>query len=212
MNEKQIDALLDSMKEREIAPLSAQSQEAICAGLHAGMRRRRSQAYGVLAVLALICGFLCGNRLFKKDAAASDLDGTSALLAFAQELFPETGVTVVDGEIMTFDHNNGGNAEKFLSLCMHRLNGKDPVTFAVCVSDNDYILLKEGPVTGEIFVDSCSEDKMVVIVDLEFSRPDGEKQKVKDAVVVYPTGGPTVIGYAPKDYCVEFFIDSKRKG
>ena len=212
MNEKQIDSLLESIKEAELAPLDRSSQDAIFAGLHAGMRQRRRRAYGVLAALALICVFLCGSRLVKKDDAASEFGGIPAVLAFAQELFPETGVAVVDEEIITFDHQNGRNAEKLLRLCMHRLDGKDPVTFAVFVSDNDYIMLTDGPVTGEIFVDSFSELQAVVIVDLEFSRPDGAKQKVKDAVVVHPTCGPTVIGSAPKDYCVEFVMDSIRKG
>jgi hypothetical protein len=95
---------------------------------------------------------------------------------------------------------------------MHRLNGKVPVTFDVIVEDNDYITLKEGPITGEIFVNRCSESEVIVDVDLVFICPDGKKQEIKQTVPMFPIGIGCARASVPEDYVLEFYMDTLNKG
>ena len=216
MNDKQIDNLLEIMKERPCPTMDKTSEEAIVAGLHDGIRRQRRNtiAVSVVVLLVVVCVFI-GRGFLKDDVQESIVEWqwtNRAKLAAVQELFSGTGIALVNGELITFEHDGAEAGEKLLGLCLHRINGKAPITFDVIVSDNDYIALKEGPITGEILVNRCSEHEVIVDVDLVFERPDGKKLKVKETVPMFPIGVGTGKGSVPEDYMLEFFMDTLHKG
>ena len=215
MNDRQIDNLLEKMKERPCLTMDKHSEEVIVAGLHDGIRRERRNAFAVLVgvLLLVVCVFI-GKSLLKDDVkeVVEAQWRNRAKLAAVQELFSGTGVALVNGELLTFEHDEEQPGDIYLQLCLHRINGKAPITFDVIVEDNDYIALKEGPITGEIFVNRCSELEVIVDVDLVFDRPDGEKLKVKEAVPMFPIGVGTGRGSVPEDYVLEFYMDTLHKG
>ena len=212
MNDTQIDSLLEKMKGSGLPSLDSKSEEAIVAKLHIGIRRHRRNSFAALAILA--AGFACifiGKGIFKCGVLETAMSPI-AKLAVAQEMFPETGVALVNGELITFEHQATQTTGKYLGLCLHRSNGKASMTLDTIVGDDDYIALTDGPVTGGILVNRCSEREMIVDVDLVFSRPNGRKQNVKETVLLHPSGLGTASSPAHDDYSLEFVMGSIPKG
>lgn len=216
MNDKEIDTLLEEIKGCSPNTMDSRSEEAIVAGLHAGIRRQRRNtiALSLGVLLVLLAGVFSWRSLLKDDTQniVERQWRDCAKLMLVHDLFPETGVALVNGELITFEHEEKKAGDIYLRLCMHRLNGKVPVTFDVIVEDNDYITLKEGPITGEIFVNRCSESEVIVDVDLVFICPDGKKQEIKQTVPMFPIGIGCARASVPEDYVLEFYMDTLNKG
>lgn len=166
MNDRQIDSLLEQMKTESSPALDCQAEEAILNGLHDGIRRRRRMAYGLMATVALVLVCLIctiGGKTGRNSgqepeavAGAWSAEEGQAMLAELEleQLFQETGVACVNGEIVTFEHQEEQNGKKLLCL---RLAGQDGASMKleVVIPDNDYLVLKDGPVTGEMLISSC---------------------------------------------------------
>ena len=201
MNESQIDSLLEKMGERGRSG-DFQSEEAVLAGFHAAVRRRRRRTRAVLLGLsaAVVC-VIAGFSVWRRSARDAEMgfgdrsDLVAAELSIVQGMFPDAGVALVNGEITTFEHWEEPAGEMYLFL--EHGSGSDRMTLAVAVADDDFIVLNEGDITGEILVNRCSEHEMVVEVELAFARPNGERQTVKDIAVLSSKGESLGIGSSP---------------
>ena len=210
MNSEQIDSLLEQMKKRDCAQMDANAEEAICARLRHGIRRRRRVTNAICALLTVVLACSCFLYLHRKQEASEEI---CKRLELMQTLFPETGISLANGEIFTFEKQDNQPRTQHLGLKLTRINGKDPVTLDLIVGSEDYITLNEGPVTGELLITRCSDkDEAVIDFNLVFCQPNGQIQRIKDSVILYPIGVSCSIGSVPQDYQLSLTLDSISKG
>ena len=215
MNDNQIETLLEKMKQRPSLQMDRCSEDSIIAGLHGEIRKHRRNTFAVsISLLLLLSGVFIGKSLINNDARknAKELWENRAMLAEFQNLFPETGVALVNGNVLTFEHDDGPTEKKYLGICISRINGEVPITFDAIVADGDYISLKDGLITGEILVNRCSEQEVIIDIDLLFSYPNGKKQNVKETVLLCPVGNGLAKASAADDYLLECYMDTLNRG
>ena len=81
------------------------------------------------------------------------------------------------------------------------------MTIDVIVSDNDYVTIGNGPVTGDLLISRCSDSEAVV----DFSLNIGKERSLKDIVAVQKTGDQFTANASLKDYVLELQILPIRK-
>ena len=192
MNDRQIDSLLEEARAQQPPEITPQRTEAICGGLRTGIRHRHriertALASGVVLVVAL------WGLMFHRTKNAEEEQTASAVvlekLAMARTVFPETGVALVNGEVMLVERQEkDGGGRQYLQIRLAK-DGQELVSVDVIVSDDDYVVFDEGPVTGEVLVSRC-DGESIVDCDLVVRRPDGRRDRLKEAIVLNaPDGG-----------------------
>ncbi len=212
MNDRQIDSLLEAMRENGRCETDVKADEAICARFRHAVRRRRRITYMACAAFFIALIASCYKYYYNPGPTKEEV---VEKLEVAQMMFPETGVSLVNGEISTYEKQNDEPGSQWLKLQLQRLNGKEPIRVDLLVAQEDYIRLTDGPVTGELLVSSCPVNNGETIVeativefDLVFRRPDGSNQHVRNQVVLYPIGVSCSVGSVPEDYNLGLYLDS----
>ena len=205
MNEQQIDNLLEDMKSSNmIQNLHGKSDDEFCQDFHNRLaqnrRRRLLAAVSVITVIFVLSVFL---RMGNRPARQNDLQP----LEVAEAIFPETGVALINGELVTCDRQEENAADYCLKMRLSNHDGTAPMTIDVIVSDNDYVTIGNGPVTGDLLISRCSDSEAVV----DFSLTVGQQHVLKDIVAVQKNGGHFAANASSKDYNLELQILPIRK-
>ena len=178
MNEQQIDNLLEDMKSpNTIQTRHGKTDDEFCQDFHNRLaqnrRRRLLAAVSVITVIFVLSVFL---RMGNRPARQNDLQP----LEVAEAIFPETGVALINGELVTCDRQEENAADYCLKMRLSNHDGTAPMTIDVIVSDNDYVTIGNGPVTGDLLISRCSDSEAVV----DFSLTVGQQHVLKDIVAV----------------------------
>ena len=205
MNEQQIDNLLEDMKSSNmIQNLHGKTNNEFCQDFHNRLaqnrRRRLLAAVSVITVIFVLSVFL---RMGNRPARQNDLQP----LEVAEAIFPETGVALINGELVTCDRQEENAADYCLKMRLSNHDGTAPMTIDVIVSDNDYVTIGNGPVTGDLLISRCSDSEAVV----DFSLTVGQQHVLKDIVAVQKNGGHFAANASSKDYNLELQILPIRK-
>ena len=205
MNEQQIDNLLEDMKSSNmIQNLHGKTNDEFCQDFHNRLaqnrRRRLLAAVSVITVIFVLSVFL---RMGNRPARQNDLQP----LEVAEAIFPETGVALINGEVVTCDRQEENSADYCLKMRLSNHDGTAPMTIDVIVSDNDYVTIGNGPVTGDLLISRCSDSEAVV----DFSLTVGQQHVLKDIVAVQKNGGHFAANASSKDYNLELQILPIRK-
>ena len=205
MNEQQIDNLLEDMKSPNmIQNLHGKTDDEFCQDFHNRLaqnrRRRLLAAVSVITVIFVLSVFL---RMGNRPARQNDLQP----LEVAEAIFPETGVALINGELVTCDRQEENAADYCLKMRLSNHDGTAPMTIDVIVSDNDYVTIGNGPVTGDLLISRCSDSEAVV----DFSLTVGQQHVLKDIVAVQKNGGHFAANASSKDYNLELQILPIRK-
>ena len=205
MNEQQIDNLLEDMKSSNmIQNLHGKTNDEFCQDFHNRLaqnrRRRLLAAVSVITVIFVLSVFL---RMGNRPARQNDLQP----LEVAEAIFPETGVALINGELVTCDRQEENSADYCLKMRLSNHDGTAPMTIDVIVSDNDYVTIGNGPVTGDLLISRCSDSEAVV----DFSLTVGQQHVLKDIVAVQKSGGHFAANASSKDYNLELQILPIRK-
>ena len=205
MNEQQIDNLLEDMKSSNmIQNLHGKTDDEFCQDFHNRLaqnrRRRLLAAVSVITVIFVLSVFL---RMGNRPARQNDLQP----LEVAEAIFPETGVALINGELVTCDRQGENSADYCLKMRLSNHDGTAPMTIDVIVSDNDYVTIGNGPVTGDLLISRCSDSEAVV----DFSLTVGQQHVLKDIVAVQKSGGHFAANASSKDYNLELQILPIRK-
>ena len=205
MNEQQIDNLLEDMKSSNmIQNLHGKTDDEFCQDFHNRLaqnrRRRLLAAVSVITVIFVLSVFL---RMGNRPARQNDLQP----LEVAEAIFPETGVALINGELVTCDWQEENAADYCLKMRLSNHDGTAPMTIDVIVSDNDYVTIGNGPVTGDLLISRCSDSEAVV----DFSLTVGQQHVLKDIVAVQKNGGHFAANASSKDYNLELQILPIRK-
>ena len=205
MNEQQIDNLLEDMKSSNmIQNLHGKTNDEFCQDFHNRLaqnrRRRLLAAVSVITVIFVLSVFL---RMGNRPARQNDLQP----LEVAEAIFPETGVALINGELVTCDRQEENAADYCLKMRLSNHDGTAPMTIDVIVSDNDYVTIGNGPVTGDLLISRCSDSEAVV----DFSLTVGQQHVLKDIVAVQKSGGHFAANASSKDYNLELQILPIRK-
>ena len=205
MNEQQIDNLLEDMKSSNmIQNLHGKTNNEFCQDFHNRLaqnrRRRLLAAVSVITVIFVLSVFL---RMGNRPARQNDLQP----LEVAEAIFPETGVALINGELVTCDRQEENAADYCLKMRLSNHDGTAPMTIDVIVSDNDYVTIGNGPVTGDLLISRCSDSEAVV----DFSLTVGQQHVLKDIVAVQKSGGHFAANASSKDYNLELQILPIRK-
>ena len=200
MNEQQIDNLLEDMKSSNmIQNLHGKTDDEFCQDFHNRLaqnrRRRLLAAVSVITVIFVLSVFL---RMGNRPARQNDLQP----LEVAEAIFPETGVALINGELVTCDRQEENAADYCLKMRLSNHDGTAPMTIDVIVSDNDYVTIGNGPVTGDLLISRCSDSEAVV----DFSLTVGRQHVLKDIVAVQKSGGHFTANASSKDYNLELQI------
>ncbi|MBQ9445625.1 MAG: hypothetical protein IJU61_03455 [Victivallales bacterium] len=200
MNEQQIDNLLEDMKSSNmIQNLHGKTNDEFCQDFHNRLaqnrRRRLLAAVSVITVIFVLSVFL---RMGNRPARQNDLQP----LEMAEAIFPETGVALINGEVVTCDRQVENSADYCLKMRLSNHDGTAPMTIDVIVSDNDYVTIGNGPVTGDLLISRWSDSEAVV----EFSLTVGQQHVLKDIVAVQKSGGHFAANASSKDYNLELQI------
>ena len=201
MNEQQIDNLLEDMKSSNmIQNLHGKTDDEFCQNFHNRLaqnrRRRLLAAVSVITVIFVLSVFLRMNH------APSDKQNDLQPLEMAEAIFPETGVALINGEVVTCDRQEENSADYCLKMRLSNHDGTAPMTIDVIVSDNDYVTIGNGPVTGDLLISRCSDSEAVV----DFSLNIGKDRLLKDIVAVQKTGAHFTASASSKDYNLELQI------
>ena len=205
MNEQQIDNLLEDMKSpNTIQTRHGKTDDEFCQDFHNRLaqnrRRRLLAAVSVITVIFVLSVFL---RMGNRPARQNDLQP----LEVAEAIFPETGVALINGEVVTCDRQEENSADYCLKMRLSNHDGTAPMTIDVIVSDNDYVTIGNGPVTGDLLISRCSDSEAVV----DFSLTVGQQHVLKDIVAVQKNGGHFAANASSKDYNLELQILPIRK-
>ena len=143
----------------------------------------------------------------RMNDAPSDKENDIQPLEMAEAIFPDTGVALIYGEVVTCDRQEENSADYCLKMRLSNHDGTAPMTIDVIVSDNDYVTIGNGPVTGDLLISRCSDSEAVV----DFSLTVGQQHVLKDIVAVQKSGGHFAANASSKDYNLELQILPIRK-
>ena len=205
MNEQQIDNLLEDMKSpNTIQTRHGKTDDEFCQNFHNRLAQNRRRhllvAVSVIAVVIVLSVFL---RMGNRPARQNDLQP----LEMAEAIFPETGVAIIKGELVTCDRQEENAADYCLKMRLSNHDGTAPMAIDVIVSDNDFVTIGNGPVTGDLLISRCSDSEAVV----DFSLNIGKERSLKDIVAVQKNGGHFAANASSKDYNLELQILPIRK-
>ena len=205
MNEQQIDNLLEDMKSSNmIQNLHGKTDDEFCQDFHNRLAQNRRRhllvAVSVITVIFVLSVFL---RMGNRPARQNDLQP----LEVAEAIFPETSGALINGELVTCDRQEENAADYCLKMRLSNHDGTAPMTIDVIVSDNDYVTIGNGPVTGDLLISRCSDSEAVV----DFSLTVGQQHVLKDIVAVQKNGGHFAANASSKDYNLELQILPIRK-
>jgi hypothetical protein len=206
MNEQQIDNLLEDMKSSNtLQNLHGKSDDEFCHDFHNRLVQNRQRhllaTVAVIAVAIVLSLFLRMNnhRPIEHDSLQP--------LEIAEAIFPETGVAIINGELVTCDRQEENTADYCLKMRLSNHDGTAPMAIDVIVSDNDFVTIGNGPVTGDLLISRCSDSEAVV----DFSLNIGKERSLKDIVAVQKTGDQFTANASSKDYILELQILPIRK-
>ena len=206
MNEQQIDHLLEDMKSSNtLQNLHGKSDSEFCQDFHKYLVQNRQRhllaAVAVVAVVIVLSFFLRMNnhRTMEHDSLQP--------LEIAEAIFPETGVAIINGELVTCDRQEENAADYCLKMRLSSHDGTAPMAIDIIVSDNDFVTIGNGPVTGDLLISRCSDSEAVV----DFSLNIGKERSLKDIVAVQKTGDQFTANASSKDYILELQILPIRK-
>ena len=205
MNEQQIDNLLEDMKSSNtLQNLHGNSDDEFCHDFHNRLvQNRQRHLLATVAVIAVAIVLSLFLRMDNRPARQNDLQP----LEVAEAIFPETGVALINGEVVTCDRQGENSADYCLKMRLSNHDGTAPMTIDVIVSDNDFVTIGNGPVTGDLLISRCSDSEAVV----DFSLNIGKERSLKDIVAVQKTGDQFTANASLKDYVLELQILPIRK-
>ena len=212
MNDQQIESLLEKVRENSRCETDVIAEDAIWTRFRCAVRRRRRIAYAACAALFIVFAASCYKHYYHSGPTINDVLDR---LEVAQALFPEAGVCLVNWEISTYEKQSDEPGTQWLKLTLERMNGKEPLRIDLIVAQEDYIVLTDGPVTGELLVSRCGKDEFgetIVDFNLFYCRPDGSRLHIKNSVILFPFGVSSSVGSFPQDYVLGLYLDSIRKG
>ena len=187
-----------------IQNLHGKTDDEFCQDFHNRLAQNRRRhllvAVSVITVIFVLSVFL---RMGNRPARQNDLQP----LEVAEAIFPETGVALINGELVTCDRQEENAADYCLKMRLSNHDGTAPMTIDVIVSDNDYVTIGNGPVTGDLLISRCSDSEAVV----DFSLTVGQQHVLKDIVAVQKNGGHFAANASSKDYNLELQILPIRK-
>ena len=206
MNEQQIDNLLEDMKSpNTIQTRHGKTDDEFCQDFHNRLaQNRRRHLLVAVSVIAVVIVLSVSLRM---NHAPSDKQNDLQPLEMAEAIFPETGVALINGEVVTCDRQEENSADYCLKMRLSNHDGTAPMTIDVIVSDNDYVTIGNGPVTGDLLISRCSDSEAVV----DFSLNIGKDRLLKDIVAVQKSGGHFAASASSKDYDLELQILPIRK-
>ncbi len=206
MNEQQIDNLLEDMKSSTtLQNLHGKSDDEFCQDFHNRLVQNR-QRHLLAAVAVVAVAIVLSLCLRMNNYPPVEHDGLQPL-EIAEAIFPETGVAIINGELVTCERQEENTADYCLKMRLSSHDGTAPMAIDVIVSDNDFVTIGNGPVTGDLLISRCSDSEAVV----DFSLNIGKERSLKDIVAVQKTGGQFTANASSKDYNLELQILPIRK-
>jgi hypothetical protein len=206
MNEQQIDNLLDDMKSSNgLQAVHGKSDDEFCQDFKQRLaQNRRRHWVAAVSMLAIFCILGVCLRMSHRHPAGQD---SLQPLEIAEAFFPETGVALVNGELVTYDRQEENTADYCLKMRLSSHDGTAPMAIDVVVSDNDYVTIGNGPVTGALLISRCSDSEAVIDFSLNF----GNERSLKDIIAVQKSGEQFTANASSKDYILELQILPIRK-
>ena len=206
MNEQQIDNLLDDMKSSNgLQAVHGKSDDEFCQDFKQRLaQNRRRHWVAAVSMLAIFCILGVCLRMSHRHSVSHD---SLQPLEIAEAIFPETGVALVNGELVTYDRQEENTADYCLKMRLSSHDGTAPMAIDVVVSDNDYVTIVNGPVTGDLLISRCSDSEAVIDFSLNF----GNERFLKDIIAVPKSGEHFTANSASKDYILELQILPIRK-
>ncbi len=206
MNEQQIDNLLEDMKSSNmIQTRHGKTDDEFCQDFHNRLVQNRQRH--LLATVAVIAVAIVLSLFLRMNNHRPVEHDSLQPLEVAEAFFPETGVALINGELVTCDRQEENSADYCLKMRLSNHDGTAPMTIDVIVSDNDYVTIGNGPVTGDLLISRCSDSEAVV----DFSLTVGQQHVLKDIVAVQKNGGHFAANASSKDYNLELQILPIRK-
>ena len=197
MNDKEIDALLEQAREQIAPEISPVQAEAICNGLHTGIRQQRRLKGAILVIGCALAVVLWGLMLQKPKESVSvqtDFSAVQEQLALARKLFPECGVALVNGEFVVCERQEDAPEMQCLQIRLTDADGQEMVNMDVILSEEDYVVFNDGPVTGDLLLSRCARNgESVVECNLNFCRSDGISQRIQEAMVLSASGSSEAV-------------------
>lgn len=206
MNEQQIDNLLEDMKSpNTIQTRHGKTDDEFCQDFHNRLVQNRQRH--LLATVAVIAVAIVLSLFLRMNNHRPVEHDSLQPLEIAEAIFPETGVALINGELVTCDRQEENAGDYCLKMRLSNHDGTAPMTIDVIVSDNDYVTIGNGPVTGDLLISRCSDSEAVV----DFSLTVGQQHVLKDIVAVQKSGGHFAANASSKDYNLELQILPIRK-
>ena len=165
---------------------------------------RRKHWVAAVSMLAIFCILGVCLRMSHRHSVSQD---SHQPLEIAEAIFPETGVALVNGELLTYDRQEENAADYCLKMRLSSHDGTAPMAIDVVVSENDYVTIGNGPVTGDLLISRCSDSEAVIDFSLNF----GNERSLKDIIAVPKSGEHFTANSASKDYILELQILPIRK-
>ena len=206
MNEQQIDNLLDDMKSSNgLQAIHSKSDDEFCQDFKQRLAQsRRRHWVAAVSMLAIFCILGVCLRMSHRHSVSQD---SLQPLEIAEAIFPETGVALVNGELVTYDRQEENKADYCLKMRLSNHDGTAPMAIDVVVSENDYVTIGNGPVTGDLLISRCSDSEAVIDFSLNF----GNERSLKDIIAVQKSGEQFTANSVSKDYILELQILPIRK-
>ena len=206
MNEQQIDNLLDDMKSSNgLQAVHGKSDDEFCQDFKQRLAQSRKRHWvAAVSMLVIFCIMGVCLRMTHRHPAVQD---NLQPLEIAEAIFPETGVALVNGELVTYDRQEENTADYCLKMRLSSHDGTAPMAIDAVISDNDYVTIGNGPVTGDLLISRCSDSEAVIDFSLNF----GNERSLKDIIAVQKSGDQFTANASSKDYVLELQILPIRK-
>ena len=206
MNEQQIDNLLEDMKSpNSLQAVHGKSDDEFCQDFKQRLAQNRRRYWiAAVSMLAIFCILGVCLRMSHRHSVSQD---SLQPLEIAEAIFPETGVALVNGELVTYDRQEENTADYCLKMRLSSHDGTAPMAIDVVVSENDYVTIGNGPVTGDLLISRCSDSEAVIDFSLNF----GNERSLKDIIAVQKSGDQFTANASLKDYVLELQILPIRK-
>lgn len=188
MNDKQIDTLLEEVKNTIPAEISdTESAEVLLGNVKRRIRKRRNLCNACVAVIAVVLVCLVGIQLRRDtDSRHSTIAATNPFqpLLTAMALFPETGVALINDEVSTLSQQQVEAKDSCIRLRFLAPDGTTLATLDVAVADDDYIELDTDALTGSLMFCPCAGNETVIDIGLTLKQADQTPVTLRGIVAV----------------------------
>ncbi len=191
MNDNEMETLLDELK-RTACPADGAMRPAddfICE-LRRRLARRRRRLWRAVATIAVVGAAVIATAVWGARHPAVDAGGGDAAdgLLAAEALFPETGVALVNGEVVTCEQEGLGRQANLFQLRFHGPDGSCLAAVEFTAAEDDTIAIADGAVTGSLLVSHCAHGETIIDLDLTIVQNDDGNLRLKELLAITPAG------------------------